>query len=123
MAKQLAMIGLAILAVFGAGWKVGDWYRDSLDLVIDRAATAAGDKARSESQKIASQSGRELETKLQGLKDAWPAEIRAELVNPVFDNGCLSYDFVRMYNTAAENAERTLSRKPINKMPGNNSAP
>ncbi|MGP9420623.1 hypothetical protein ACT3RT_16705 [Ewingella sp. AOP9-I1-14] len=123
MAKHLAMIGLAILAVFGAGWKVGDWYRDSLDLVIDRAATAAGDKARSESQKIASQSGRDLEIKLQGLKDAWPAEIRAELVNPVFDNGCLSYDFVRMYNTAAENAERTLSRKPVNKMPGNNTAP
>ncbi|MGP9438205.1 hypothetical protein ACT3RR_22545 [Ewingella sp. AOP8-B2-18] len=123
MAKQLAMIGLAILAVFGAGWKVGDWYRDSLDLVIDRAATAAGDKARSESQKIASQSGRALEEKLEALKNAQPVEIRTELLKPVFTNVCVSDDFVRMYNTAAENAERTLSRKPVNKMPGNNTAP
>lgn len=118
MAKQLAMIGLAILAVFWAGWKVGDWYRDSLDLVIDRAATAAGDKARVEGQKVASLSARMLEDKLEALKHAQPVEIRTELVKPVFTHVCVSDDFVRLYNASAENIERALSGKSVNKMPG-----
>jgi|SRR5471030_1771232 len=118
MAKQLAMIGLAILAVFGAGWTVGDWYRDSLDLVIDRAANAAGDKARIEGQNIASKSARALEEKMEALKNAQPVEIRTELVKPVFTHICVSDDFVRMYNEAADNIERALSGKSVNKMPG-----
>ncbi|TPG61499.1 hypothetical protein [Ewingella americana] len=123
MAKQLAVIGLALLAVFTAGWKVGDWYRDSLDLVINRAATVAGDKARIESQEIGRQSARALEDKLEALKHAQPVEIRTELVKPVFTNECVSDDFVRMYNAAAESAERTLSRKSVNEMPGTITAP
>ncbi|MHC5175227.1 hypothetical protein [Serratia rhizosphaerae] len=117
MAKNIMAIVLAIAAAFVAGWKVANWQRDSNDLLIERAASAAGAEARKESQAIASQSGRELENKLEELKGAIPASVRTEVVKPVFTHVCVSDDFVRMYNDAAENAERVISGKSKNKVP------
>lgn len=104
---------LVIILALGlvAGWLIRGWYQHSLELVAERAATAAGNKLRDEIQDISGSSARELENKLEGLRDAWPAEIRTEIVKPVFTNVCVSDEFVRLYNDTAARAERTLSGK------------
>jgi len=111
MGRQIlfAIAGLAL--AFWAGWTGANWQRDSVELVAERAAGLAADKARSELQGVASESARALEVKLEELKGAIPAGLRAELDKPVFTNDCLSGDYFRMYNEASENAERTLSGK------------
>lgn len=114
----LAVLAGLVLA-FLAGWKVATWQRDSVDLVVQRAAQATGKVF----EGIASDSARGLETKLAALKAGQPTEIRYEMVKPVFTNVCVSDEFVRLYNAAADNAERVLSGKPENKMPGNAAAP
>ncbi|GDX05729.1 hypothetical protein [Buttiauxella sp. A111] len=103
----------ALVLAFLAGWKVAIWQRDSLELVIEKSATATGKKL----EAAASQSARELEGKLDEIRNAPPREIRTELVKPVFTNVCLSAEFVSMYNDAAAKVERALSGKPENKMP------
>lgn len=117
--SRLAVAVLAAVALaFCAGWKVATWQRDSVDLAVQKAATATGKMF----QGIASASARGLENKLDALKAGQPKEIRYELVKPVFTNVCVSDEFVRLFNTAADNAERTLSGKPENKMPGKSAA-
>lgn len=109
---------LIVIAAFIAGWKVAGWQRDSTALIIERAAQSAGNNALKEMQKLSGQSARSLEAQLEALKDATPQEIHTEIIKPVFTNVCVSDDFIRMYNAAAENTERALSGKPENKMPG-----
>ena len=108
----LAGLGLA----FWAGWTGAEWKRDSVQLVAERAAGLAADKARDQIQGVASQSARQLEDKLEELKGAIPAGIRTEVVKPVFTNVCLSDDFIRMLNDASDKAERTLSGKSKNEV-------
>jgi uncharacterized membrane-anchored protein YhcB (DUF1043 family) len=105
-------VGALVLAVvaFVGGWKVATWQRDSVELVINKAVSATGHQLAEESSK----SGRELEEKLEAVKNALPREIRTEVVKPVFTNVCMSADFVRMYNDAAASTERALSGKPEN---------
>jgi hypothetical protein len=67
-------------------------------------------------QGIASDSARELEDKLEALRNAQPREIRTEVLKPVFTNRCLSDEFVSMYNSAVAGTERALSGKPENTM-------
>jgi len=101
--------GILLLAAlaFASGWTVAGWQRDSVDLTIRNTAAATG----KELARIASVSGRQLEEKLEVLKEAQPREIRTEMVKPVFTNVCMSDDFVRMYNEAAAGTERALSGK------------
>lgn len=101
---------LIALVAFIGGWKAASWQRDSVELAINRTATATGNQLAD----VASASGRNLEEKLEALKNAPPREIRTEVVKPVFTNVCLSADFVRMYNDAAASTERALSGKPEN---------
>ncbi|HDR2889423.1 TPA: hypothetical protein I4G69_000231 [Enterobacter asburiae] len=107
-----ALAGLAL--AFWAGWTGAEWRRDSMELVAERAAGMAADKARSEMEGMASKSARALEVKLDELKSTIPAGLRAELDKPVFGVDCLSDEYVRLYNEARKNAERTLSGKPEN---------
>jgi len=118
MGKQLVIAVLALLAAFAAGWRVNAWYSDSVQLAITTAAHAAGESSRLAGEKVASESGRKLELKLEALRNAQPVEIRTEVVKPVFTHVCVSADFVRLYNAAADKAERALSGKPVNQMPG-----
>lgn len=118
MGKQLVIATLALLVAFAAGWQVNTWYSDSLELVISNAAHAAGEASRVAGERVASESGRRLEEKLEALRDAQPVEIRTEVVKPVFTNVCVSADFVSLYNAAAAKAERALSGKSVNQMPG-----
>lgn len=113
---------IVVAVAFVWGWKTADWQRDSLELSISTAATTAANKTRATTQAIASDSARSLEIKLGELANAPPREIRTEMVKPVFTNVCVSDDFVRMFNDAAASAERALSGKPQNKMPGDTAA-
>ena len=119
MTKQLALILTLLAAAFGAGWWVNGLHHDSVQLAVERAATAAGDKARTESQAISRESSRKLEERLESIANAAPKEIRTEIIKPVFTNVCVSPEFVSMYNDKAAAIERALSGKFINKMPGN----
>ncbi|WP_454833770.1 hypothetical protein [Rahnella aceris] len=118
MGKPLVIAVLALLTAFAAGWKVNAWYSDSVELMITNAAHAAGEASRVAGEKVASQSGRKLENTLEALRNAQPVEIRTEVVKPVFTNVCVSADFVSLYNAAADKAERALSGKSVNQMPG-----
>lgn len=118
MIKQLALIFTLLAAAFGAGWWVNGLHHDSVQLAVERAATAAGDKARTESQAISRESSRKLEKQLESIANAAPKEIRTEIIKPVFTNVCVSPEFVSMYNDKAAAIERALSGKFINKMPG-----
>lgn len=109
MGRSLAIIATALLLAFGAGWTAKGWQRDSIDLVIERAATKTGKAAGEATQAVASESARALEVKLEAIRNAPPREIRTELVKPVFTHVCLSDEFVSMYNSATEKAERALS--------------
>jgi hypothetical protein len=108
MDRTVAGILMLSALAFAGGWTVAGWQRDSVDLTIRNTAAATG----KELAGIASASGRQLETKLEALKEAQPREIRTEVVKPVFTNRCLSDDFVSMYNEAAAGTERALSGKP-----------
>lgn len=116
-AAVTVLAGLAL--AFLAGWNVATWHRDSLDLAVQKAAAATGNVFRG----IASDSARSLEDKLAALQADQPGEIRYEIVKPVFTNVCVSDEFVRLYNEAADRAERVLSGKPENKMPGKTATP
>lgn len=113
MSRATVLAIVALVVAFLAGWKVAIWQRDSVELVIEKSVTATGKKL----EDAASQSARELEGKLDEIRNAPPREIRTELVKPVFTNVCLSGEFVSMYNDAAAKIERALSGKPENKMP------
>lgn len=119
MIKQLALILTLLAAAFGAGWWVNGLYHDSVQLAVERAATAAGDKARTESQAISRESARKLEERLESIANAAPKEIRTEIIKPVFTNVCVSPEFVSMYNDTAAKIGRTVSGKPVDQMPGN----
>lgn len=119
MSRAAVMILAALALAFGAGWKVAVLQRDSIDLVIERSATAAG----KEGQRIASESAWKLEGQLDEIRNAPPREIRTELVKPVFTNRCLSDEFVSMYNDATAKIEGALSGKPQSALPRAAAAP
>ncbi|OAT23278.1 hypothetical protein M977_00753 [Buttiauxella gaviniae ATCC 51604] len=113
----------ALIIGLAAGWFCRGWEQDSVQLTINTAAQKTGEKLRDELVVIAADSARQLETKIEGLKNAQPNEIRSEIYKPVFTNVCVSDDFVRMYNDAASAAERALSGKPADEVPGKTAAP
>lgn len=112
MTKQLALIMTLLLCAFGAGWKVNGLYHDILELTAQKVA----DKTRLNLEEISSQSGQRLETKLEGIANAAPREIRTEIIKPVFTNICVSDEFVSMYNKTLDIIGRELSGKPAKKM-------
>ncbi len=85
-AQWLVVVALA----FVWGWLTADWRRDSLELAINTAVQVAGNESRKVMQGIASDSARELEDKLEALRNAQPREIRTEVLKPVLLTGaCL----------------------------------
>lgn len=113
----------ALIIGLAAGWFCRGWEQASVQLAINTAAQKTGEKLRDELVVIAADSARQLETKIEGLKNAQPNEIRSEIYKPVFTNVCVSDDFVRMYNDAASAAERALSGKSADEVPGKIATP
>ena len=116
MARDVLFVLAGLGLAFWAGWTGAEWKRDSVQLVAERAAGLTADKTRDQMQDVASQSARKLEDKLEELKGAIPAGLRAELDKPVFNNDCLSGDYFRLYNNVSENTERALSGKSKNEV-------
>ncbi|WP_074013867.1 hypothetical protein [Candidatus Sodalis sp. SoCistrobi] len=114
---------MALAVAFGAGWQVSTWRHDSLAHAVAAASTQAAERARQAMEAVASESARELEEKLDALQQAQPKEIRTEVVKPVFTRVCVSDEFVRLYNRASADAERTLSGRTAGEMPGNITPP
>lgn len=109
---------LALVIGLCAGWFARGWYQDSLQLTIEKTTKVASEQFRDDLVAVSADSAWQLEQKLEGLKNATPVEIRTEIVKPVFTNVCVTDDFVRMYNNAASAAERALSGKPADPLPG-----
>lgn len=111
---RLAGIILSVFLVFGAGWLVGDWYHDSVQLTVERLANEITRQQAEQFKKISADSSRQLEDKLTELKanEKHTEKIyRTEVIKPVFNNICISDEFIRMFNESSDNAARILSGK------------
>lgn len=110
MAKILPLM----VAAFIAGGYLNELQHDRLELSITRTANAAAEKGRIISEGIASDSARQLEDKLEALRqqgDKYQQVIHTEIIKPVFTNVCATDEYVRLFNESSDAAERTLSGK------------
>lgn len=117
MMRNLLGLLLVLIAAMSAGWQAHDWHNAKLEL----AANKATEETRQIVVEVTRQSGEALELKLAELKgNEFHTErvIRTEIIKPVFSNVCASDDYVRLFNESADQAERALSGKPANPLPG-----
>lgn len=108
---------LLVAAVFCAGWVVRGWYNNGLVL----AASESAESTRRIVTEVTRQSGQALEARLAELKanEVHTKEvIHTETIKPVFSNVCASDEYVRLFNERADRAERALSGKPVDPVPG-----
>lgn len=108
---------LVFAAVFYIGWIAHGWHNAKLEL----AASQSAEKTRVIVTEATRQSGQVLEAKLAELKANeihTEREIRTEIIKPVFSNVCATDESVRVFNQGVERAERTLSGKPADPVPG-----
>lgn len=115
--RNLLGLVLILTAAMSAGWQAHDWHNAKLEL----AASKATEETRQIVVEVTRQSGEALEAKIAGLKGNeihTEREIRTEIIKPVFSNVCASDDYVRLFNESADRAERILSGKPANTLPG-----
>ncbi|AHM71641.1 hypothetical protein [Yersinia hibernica] len=117
MRELLPIVWLSI-AAWMLGWMMHGNRQAQIELAISQVAAAN----RVQVEDIAGTSARQLENKLAELRaNEVHTErlIRTEIIKPVFSTVCATDDYVRLFNASAERAERTLSGKPINPLPGN----
>jgi hypothetical protein len=108
---------LVFAAVFYIGWIAHSWHNAKLEL----AASQSAEKTRVIVTEATRQSGQVLEAKLAELKANeihTEREIRTEIIKPVFSNVCATDESVRVFNQGVERAERTLSGKSADPVPG-----
>lgn len=108
---------LVFAAVFYIGWIAHGWHNAKLEL----AASQSAEKTRVIVTEATRQSGQVLEAKLAELKANeihTEREIRTEIIKPVFSNVCATDESVRVFNQGVERAERTLSGKSADPVPG-----
>ncbi|MBX8837543.1 hypothetical protein [Enterobacter sp. Y17] len=115
--RNLLGLLLIMIAAMSAGWQAHDWHDAKLKL----AANESAEQTRQIVAEVTRQSGEALEAKIAELKGNeihTEREIRTEIIKPVFSNVCASDDYVRLFNESADRAERALSGKPANALPG-----
>ncbi|ECZ1412839.1 hypothetical protein F7341_05330 [Salmonella enterica] len=115
--RNLLGLLLILVAAMSAGWQAHNWHDAKLQL----AASEAAEQTRQIVVEVTQQSGEALEAKLAGLKANerhTERVIRTEIIKPVFSNVCASDDYVRLFNESADQAERELSGKPADTLPG-----
>lgn len=103
------------------GWTARGWHEAKLALAVNEA----GEKTRQVVAEATQKSGERLEEKLAELKANeihTERVIQRETIKPVFSNVCASDDYVRLFNESADKAERALSGKPVDPLPGNPAA-
>ncbi|EAM8768553.1 hypothetical protein [Salmonella sp. ZJCDC-24] len=115
--RNLLGLLLILVAAMSAGWQAHDWHDAKLKL----AASEAAEQTRQIVVEVTQQSGEALEAKLAELRANeihTERVIRTETIKPVFSNVCASDDYVRLFNESADQAERKLSGKPSDTLPG-----
>lgn len=115
--RELLSAILPLTVAWLLGWAMHGESQAKIELAINQLAS----ENRVQVEDIASTSARQLEDKLTGLRaNEVHTErlIRTEIVKPVFSNVCATDEFVRLFNASAERAERTLSGKSVNPLPG-----
>lgn len=120
MREQLGPL-LLLVAAMVFGWQAHGWYDAKLTLAVNEA----GDKTRQVVADATQKSGELLEEKLAELKAnevRTERVIHTETIKPVFSNVCATDDYVRLFNESAEQAERVLSGKPADPLPGHPAA-
>ncbi|EOI6410191.1 hypothetical protein ACMVCI_001626 [Yersinia enterocolitica] len=120
--RELLPAVLLLIAAWLLGWTMHGNRQAQIELAISQVAAAN----RVQVEDIAGTSARQLENKLTELRaNEVHTErlIRTEIIKPVFSTVCATDDYVRLFNASAERAERTLSGKPINPLPGNAATP
>ncbi|WP_019213324.1 hypothetical protein [Yersinia massiliensis] len=120
--RELLPAILLLIAAWWLGWTMHGESQAKIELAISQVATAT----RVQVEKIAGTSSRQLEDKLTELRANevhTERTIRTEIIKPVFSNVCASDEYVRLFNDSTERAERTLSRKFVNPLPGTVAAP
>lgn len=104
---------LCLFTAFLAGWQAANWHNDSISLALNELA----EDVKNDIEKSHAGAAEQLETKLRELRANerhFETTIQTEIIKPVFKNVCVSDEFVRLYNAAADNAERSLSGKHVN---------
>ncbi|CNK19686.1 phage-like protein [Yersinia aldovae] len=120
--RELLPAVLPLIVAWLLGWAMHGESQAKIELAISQVAEAS----RVQVEDIAGTSARQLEDKLTELKaNEVHTErlIRTEIIKPVFSTVCATDDYVRLFNASAERAERTLSGKLINSLPGDIAAP
>lgn len=120
--RELLPAVLLLIAAWWLGWTMHGDRQAKIDLAINQVAEAN----RVQVENIAGTSARQLEDKLTELRaNEVHTErlIRTEIVKPIFSNICATDEYVRLFNASAESAERTLSGKSVNPLPGHLATP
>ncbi|EOD4100853.1 TPA: hypothetical protein PXJ58_003098 [Yersinia enterocolitica] len=120
--RELLPAVLLLIAAWWLGWTMHGDRQTKIELAISQVAEAN----RVQVEDIAGTSARQLEDKLTELKaNEVHTErlIRTEIIKPVFSNICATDEYVRLFNASAESAERTLSGKLVNPLPGHFATP
>lgn len=115
--RNLLGLLLILIAAMSAGWQAHDWHDAKLELAANKTA----EQTRQIVVEVTRQSGEALEAKLAELRANeihTERVIRTETIKPVFSNVCASDDYVRLFNESADQAERKLSGKPADSLPG-----
>lgn len=116
--RELLPAVLLLIAAWLLGWTMHGDRQAKIELAISQVAAAN----RLQVEDIAGTSARQLENKLTELRaNEVHTErlIRTEIIKPVFSTVCATDDYVRLFNASAERAERTLSGKFVDPLPGN----
>ena len=113
---------LILGAAFCFGWQAHGWHNAKNEL----AASEAAEQTRQVVAEVTRQSGEALEAKIAELKANeihTERETRTEVIKPIFSNVCASDDYVRLFNQGVDKAERTLSGKSSDAVPGQPASP
>ncbi|WP_208950155.1 hypothetical protein [Rahnella sp. ChDrAdgB13] len=109
------------LFLLAAGAYMGWTAHDLRDAKLERDANRSAEQTRQVVTEVTRQSGQVLEAKIAELKaneTHTEREIRTEIIKPVFTNVCATDEYVRVFNQSVDQAERTLSGKPADIVPG-----
>lgn len=114
-----------LAGVFLLGAVAGGWFVASCNDREDERRAGLRDELQAMIQGISSESAQLLEARLQelyGNEIHTERVIHTETVKPVFRNVCASDEYVRLFNNSVEQAERTLSGKPVSTVPAGSAA-
>lgn len=98
---KLAIAGVAITAVFAAGWTAKGWLEDSKDLAAMEAQERLAAKIRQGQREISAQVEQRL-SELKANERVIDRGVIREIQKPIYQRVCLEPDAIRLLNLAAQ---------------------